>query len=561
MRPKSLFALLLLCFPTVALAQDKTIARAGLPRAVAARLNAIAQNPATRIIRDSATITERIDADVVVYDIPISLASSIAGELIVVDGDVEFREGSSVSGDVTVIGGDATGLENAAIGGTVTIYQDGFGPFGDDTEVLVMNDRTGRVYREDYRRHWGHSSFEVGTGWNYNRVEGLPVHFGPVIETGGRNPTRFEARAIWRTEVSSPWDTEDLGYVARVEQFLGGRRDLRVGASLHSVIDPIESWQLGKVESSLATFVLHQDLRDYFQREGWSAYLKYSPRASGVTALVEYRDEEHESQVARDPWTIFDNSDAWRLQPLIAEGELRSLHASLEIDRRDDDDFATSGFFIQTNVTHGLSGELVRPGFMTPVATSPIVFDEQFTAGLIDARVYRSVGSHATLSLRLVGGGALSDHGLPPQSQHALGGAGSLPGYSSFSADCGARSFPVAVGDEGPTFFPSYGCDRFALFSAEYRGGFDLHFGSVGVWDDDDDWSWNLDAHPNWVVFFDAARGWAHADAKQRGAFDTETLYDVGAGILLGDLGIYTAIPLTGEDRDLRFFIRLGPRF
>ena len=66
MRPKSLFALLLLCFPTVALAQDKTIARAGLPRAVTARLNAIAENPATRIIRDSVTITERIDADVVV---------------------------------------------------------------------------------------------------------------------------------------------------------------------------------------------------------------------------------------------------------------------------------------------------------------------------------------------------------------------------------------------------------------------------------------------------------------------------------------------------------------
>jgi hypothetical protein len=561
MRPKSLFALLLLCCPVVAYAQDKTIARTGLPHAVAARLNAIAENPATRIIRDSTTINERIDADVVVFEGPVILSSSIAGELVVVDSDVEFRDGSSVSGDVTIIGGAATGLEQAAIGGTVTLYQEGFGPFGNDAEVFTVNDRTHRVYREDYRRHWGHSSLKVSTGWNYNRVEGLPVHFGPVIETGGRNPTRFEALAIWRTEVSAPWETEDLGYVARAEQFLGGRRDLRVGASLRSVIDPIESWQLDKVEASLATFVLHQDYRDYFEREGWSAYLKYTPRASGVTALFEYRDEEHNVQAARDPWTIFDNSDAWRLQPLIAEGKLRSLHGALEIDRRNDDDFASSGFLIRSHITHGLSGELVRPGYLTPVATSPIVFDEQFTAGLIDARVYRRVGSDATLSFRLVGGGALSDHGLPPQFQHALGGAGSLPGYSSFSADCGARSFPVAVGDEGPAFFPAYGCDRFALFSAEYRGGFDFHFGSVDVWDDDDDWDWDFDAHPNWVVFFDAARGWAHDEAKQRGAFDTETLYDVGAGLLLGDLGIYTAIPLTGEDRDLRFFIRLGPRF
>ena len=63
------------------------------------------------------------------------------------------------------------------------------------------------------------------------------------------------------------------------------------------------------------------------------------------------------------------------------------------------------------------------------------------------------------------------------------------------------------------------------------------------------------------IVFFDAARGWANDDSRLRGAADTETLYDVGAGILLGDVGIYTAVPLTGEDRSLRFFVRLGPRF
>jgi hypothetical protein len=46
-----------------------------------------------------------------------------------------------------------------------------------------------------------------------------------------------------------------------------------------------------------------------------------------------------------------------------------------------------------------------------------------------------------------------------------------------------------------------------------------------------------------------------------RGATDTETLYDVGAGIVLGDFGVYGAVPLTGDDRSLRFFVRLGARF
>ena len=64
-----------------------------------------------------------------------------------------------------------------------------------------------------------------------------------------------------------------------------------------------------------------------------------------------------------------------------------------------------------------------------------------------------------------------------------------------------------------------------------------------------------------WIVFFDAARGWAHAGSESRGATDTRALYDVGAGILLGDLGIYGAVPLTGSDRGMKFFVRLGPRF
>jgi hypothetical protein len=141
-----------------------------------------------------------------------------------------------------------------------------------------------------------------------------------------------------------------------------------------------------------------------------------------------------------------------------------------------------------------------------------------------------------------------------------MGGAGSIPGYASFSIDCGARNVAVSR-ENGSNFFPYYGCDRAALFSAEYRGGFDFHWGGLNAWDEDDDWDWDIDASPNWIVFFDAARGWAHNESKLRGAADTRTLYDVGAGLLLGDFGIYAAVPLTGEDRDLRFFVRLGPRF
>ncbi|MGQ0815743.1 MAG: hypothetical protein ACT4O1_15005 [Gemmatimonadota bacterium] len=84
-----------------------------------------------------------------------------------------------------------------------------------------------------------------------------------------------------------------------------------------------------RTEASLAAVLLHSDYRDYYEREGWSAYARYTPRATGLTAQIEYSDERHTSQAARDPWTLFNNGDAWRLQPLVAEGSLRSVNGSL----------------------------------------------------------------------------------------------------------------------------------------------------------------------------------------------------------------------------------------
>ena len=550
---------LTMCFLAVgaaAEAQERSLAHADLPRGVEARLTAILEHPDTRKLSGDVVIEEPETRDIVIFDGPATVRAKIDGDLIIIDGDVRFENGAAVTGDVTVIDGEAFGLENAVIDGTITTYGEGFNPFERRDEVLSVNTRSRRVYRDYDHRDWGHSSFTVRTGWNYNRVEGLPLQFGPVVETSGRNPTRLEALAIWRTEVSSPFDTDEWGYVVRAEQFLGGHRDFRVGASLRSIIDPIESWDMTKSEASLSTALLHSDYRDYYQREGWSVYARVTPRGTGVSATLEYADDDHTSQPARDPWTLFSNGDDWRLQPLVAEGRFRSIGGSFDIDRRNSDDFPTQGFYLRGSVTHGIGGALTLP------LNTPARVDTDFTRGLIDARVYRQVGRDATLSFRGVAGGALTDHALPPQFQHALGGAGSLPGYSVFSGDCGARRMPLTTSNNA-TYFASYGCDRMAMLSAEYRGGFDFHIGGWDHWDEDgrNESRWDLDASPDWVVFFDGGRGWALDDSKERGASDTGMLYDAGLGFLLGDFGVYGAVPLSGSDRAMRFFIRLGPRF
>ncbi|MGH7506386.1 MAG: hypothetical protein ACRELX_12075, partial [Longimicrobiales bacterium] len=312
-----------------------------------------------------------------------------------------------------------------------------------------------------------------------------------------------------------------------------------------------------------ATVVLHEDYRDYFERSGWSAYLRVAPEHSPFDAMVEYRDERHETAPVRSPWTLFNGDDLWRAQPLAAEGDVRLLTASARLDlaRDHDDDFAVSGWFIDLEATHRLAGELTLSSI--PVVGGDVnqtSFDEPFTTAVLDIRRYQRVGAKATLGLRAVGGGALDEQALPPQFQHALGGPGSLPGYARFAADCGARQAFVRRSDQalGQDFYASYGCDRFALFQAEYRGGFDLHFGGH----DDDDGFWDADfGSPSWIVFFDAARGWSYGADGTGLATDTGGLYDAGAGIILGDFGVYGAVPLNERSRGFNVFIRLAPRF
>ena len=42
---------------------------------------------------------------------------------------------------------------------------------------------------------------------------------------------------------------------------------------------------------------------------------------------------------------------------------------------------------------------------------------------------------------------------------------------------------------------------------------------------------------------------------------DSDTLADLGLGFFVGKVGLYLALPLTGEERDVRFFVRLQHRF
>lgn len=418
----------------------------------------------------------------------------------------------------------------------------------------------------------------IRLGGNYNRVEGLPVVVGPVLQRGGPAPFRVDAMVIWRSERRIGTDPKAVGYRIEARQQWGSADALFVGGTAHSLIAPIERWHVSDLKTSLATLFGHQDLRDHVARTGFSAFLGVQRPAGRLTARVTYRDEDHDFIPPGSPLTLRRNERPWRPQPLVGVGRVRTVSAAVVFDDRDRPGDPDNGWFLSGGVTAAIGGSLVLPAFLeagpepvSPVANArPIAAD--FRTGSLEIRRYNRLGRSMSLRLRAIVAGSLDGEPIPPQFQHALGGPGSLPGYPILSVDCGARSrvYSVFHGEDPGTVrvpaYAGYGCDGFALFQAEYGGR--LPFGIVVDADPEElegdfDPPPLLDLRPRWSVFLDAARGWSMSDPGDAAFLgpDTETLLDLGAGLALGPLGLYWAWPLVGEGRRGNIFLHIAHRF
>jgi hypothetical protein len=546
-------------------AQELEIERSSVPRDLADRLIGIANDPATARLSGGGVVPADsvIATDLVVMG-SLRLDGRVVGDLIVVNGDVDLGPDAQVTGNLTVVGGEVRGDDVARIGGTLMAFQSG-GPRFLSERATTDEDGFPNGVEAKFDRA-GHTGFDLEVG-NYNRLEGLPVSLGPTFNTGGNNPFRAQALAIWRTEGRAPFQHDRLGYFVEGEQFIGGRRELRVAGGVYSMVSPIEAWGLTDSENSLSAFLFTSDQRDYLERRGVQGYVRVTPRKIPVDLRVGYREERTGSVAPQDPWTLFSRGHPWRDQPLVAEGTIQTVFAVLEVDTRDHLEEPRSGWFVRATWDEGVGGDFAVPTgsipgsgpelLPLPVDAPPV--SRSFSSAFVDIRRYNPAGRSGNLNLRAVVGGSPSGEVLPPQHQVTLGGAGTLPGHPLFAADCGARNGFVTLERDGVArpMVPFYGCDRVALFQAEYRGSIGGFFG----WDGRSDRSDRSGYDPYWVVFFDAGRTWAEGDWNEFPRGDSPTLYDAGVGLLLGDLGVYWAKPFGDEAEGSTLTLRLGRRF
>ncbi|HEY3287080.1 MAG TPA: hypothetical protein VGJ96_08170 [Gemmatimonadaceae bacterium] len=507
-----------------------------------------------------------VNGDVAVLNGPVHVAGRITGTLAAINADVRLEPGASLGG-LVVVGGTITGRDGATVLGDV-LHQPELLRYHLAEQQLVAEDEP--TYDEQWwRRRARHRPPPDDRSWQdltftsahtYNRVEGLPILFGPRIRQmtdWGR--FTLDAFGVVRTAGPIRWDRGTLGHDVTGELQLGRKLGVGVGGRTFDIVDPVEGWQLGDNESGLGAFVLHRDFRDYYRRHGGEGFVKLH---AGVDADLTFAfgDERWESARDRDPVSLFRNGDPWRRNPAMDEGTMHLATTRLRVDTRRRLSPLWGGWYIDADVERG-TGTLARdPGLLTVIPRPEPV---AYTRGFVDARRYTRLTPGAALNLRFVAGGWMSGDRLPTQRRLSVGGPGTLPGYDfrrSWRVDpdvltCGGTSLPGS---------PAL-CDRIMLFQAEYRS--DFHVGWVRNDVRDDWWRPGFNRRAAWVLFADAGRGWtvgtfgptsyAKDDVPPLSTFRA----DVGAGIDFGSFGVYLAKATSTASEPVNVIVRIQHRF
>jgi hypothetical protein len=552
-------AITLACIVGATAAHAQPAARALLPDTAAERVVAFYNLEATTRLTGEARIGpgSALRGGVAVLAGTLIVEGVVDGDVVVINGDLDVRTSGRIGGAATVTGGDVRIATGGVVDGGVTVYREPLRYRYDGARIAFIPPSLEPGLAAGFDLPFGRTDIFLATHGPYNRVEGLPIAVGPRIRFGGAHPTTARALLILRTARASQLDPRRLGFDVRGEQLVLPAEGLTLGARVYSELAAIESSGMSDRETALATFVLHRDYRDWYEREGWSIYARLARPGSPYTLQLEYRDEEHESRATADPFTIFDNNAAWRPQPLVAEGALRSIGLSATYDTRNEPRDPSTGWLARVELERGLGGGIATeaPALPDGEPIGPVPARTGFLTTHIDVRRYARLSPYTRLNLRVVAAGSLDARALPAQRQYALGGEGSLPGYALMQFDCGARSTVVAAGAD--VFFPYYGCDRIGLVQLEYQANFPYArrlAESAGL-------AGSLGHLVRWVAFFDAGRAWIEPAARGgRHGGDSDFSADAGLGIRLGPVGFYWAVPLSGRGQDFNFFMRLGPR-
>jgi len=575
--------LILVCLvPAVARAQDTAIVINPESVSVAPQPGELPRLVAEEAIRfyNAATTTRLVGrsrlphgnewrGDVAVRNGAVSVGGRIQGTLLVVNGDASVDSGAVISGDLIVIGGIATQAPGAAVGGEVRVYRAPLGYRTQGEEIALARVNPRRWLRNlGLEKSWGtaesRSSLTLATGGTFNRVEGLPVVFGPMFDWKLQENVRFrlDALGVFRTAGDLTDRRSDLGYLLRTELRSGEVPAYGAELRAYDAVVPVEDWGLHNAEIGWAAFLFQRDYRDYYLSKGLGGRVFVRP-ARLLRLGVEWRRDWQTSVAARDPWTLFRHDQPWRPNPPIDAGHYTTLSGTVTLDTRNDRTDPTAGWFMSAQLESSRSTDVSPQTGVPTTVRRPLPTDGsyKFTRVFVDLRRYTRVSPSGRVNLRMLAGGWLGGDPLPLQRRLSIGGADPLAGYAFRHTACNRD-----ITDAAFTGTLVAACDRVLMVQAEYRGHISLHWAYNSSRPEDEESKSLLALRgPDLVVLGDAGQAWLVGNGPGRVPSDRlptlgSWLGDLGLGVDWGGFGLYVAKAVTAGE-PLRFTLRLDHRF
>src|SRR3954449_1942336 len=428
----------------------QTVARGGPPAEVVGELIAFYNDSATTRMQGDVTLPagSRFEGKLALYGGSLRIAGRVAGPIAVANGTLYLLPGASVDGEILVVGGRLLRSEQVEHLGPERVYWDAVPVIRGPDGLLVLRERRRKLgeiatARASFQTGRFRTTLSLSSGGTYNRIEGLPVLFGPLFEFRP-NPTttaRLDARGILRTAGTSTDLRSDFGYVVRADLRFSGGTEFGFGGRFFSEVASIEDQPLSRAESGWSAFLLQRDYRDYFERQGITglAYVQATPSLRFEASIG--RNSEG-SVRASDPWSLFRNSDRWRRNPLIDDGHYFSTEFLAEFDTRNDRDLPTTGWWLSGRYEHLTSDDIA------PVALPPVVRPTPPTGGgygtdrlSFDLRRYARLTPALRVNARVRADGWIAGDRLPLQRRLSLGGTDLLPGFDFRAFTCAPSGF------------------------------------------------------------------------------------------------------------------------
>ena len=359
---------------------------------------------------------DTVNSNVIVKAGNLTVYGRINGDVFVVGGDLFIKEGSYIRGNVKVINGEVTKDEDAVVVGYID----------------KSSSRKEKEYREeskDFRK----ASTRLNANWipemttldnfifRYNRVEGLFLGAGS------------EKRYYWDGQRSySLYGSVGYGFkshhwrgnlgLSRQFAFDDGQM-IEVEAEGHGLTDSKDEWLIGMGENTAAAALIHEDFRDYFQRNGFGVNVGYAMQQDYVTGQVKvgYLSDEYQSMTNQTEWSVFGGNKVFRLNPAIDEGMMRSFVGS-------------AGVNTVTTTMYGPQGWSLFAS--AEVARKDLRSEFEFNRFVADIREYQPLGRYDNLNVRIRAGS--SEGMLPVQKAFDMGGLGTVPAFP-FKEETGNR--------------------------------------------------------------------------------------------------------------------------